>query len=343
MTVNKDINVNSSQPLVSVIVPAFNVADTIDACLQSIVMQSYSNLQIIVIDDGSTDRTNDKIHVWRENDKRITLIHEVNSGLSAARNAGICNADGEYIVFIDSDDIVKPTYVEDLLYPMLQYENVDLTIGGIVTDNPLYHRYEVPSTRAICSGKHYLVDHAVSPALYDVVAWSKMYRLSLAKEICFPVGKIHEDEFTFYRYMYQARNIATIPHAEYCYRFNRFGITGSRPSIHDLDIVEALAERATYYAHHQELHFAVDPTVRRMLSIFATVDKELTESSDKNRRGRQLRTLLRQNYRIYVANLSFTTRVAFIVFCTNPHLFGAVLQGTHPFRHLARPRVSREG
>ncbi|ASW11170.1 glycosyltransferase family 2 protein [Lactobacillus delbrueckii subsp. lactis DSM 20072] len=114
-------------PLVSVIIPVYNVEEYLDKCLNTVIHQNYKNLEIILVDDGSTDNSGDKVDEWAKRDNRIVPLHQNNQGLSAARNMGLDNSHGSWIVFIDSDDYVSENYISTMLQTA-QKDNTDLVI-----------------------------------------------------------------------------------------------------------------------------------------------------------------------------------------------------------------------
>lgn len=116
-------------PLVSVIVPVYNVEKYIDVCIESIINQTYKNIEILLIDDGSTDDSGKKCDLWKNKDKRINVIHKKNSGLGLTRNVGILKSTGKYITFVDSDDELRPEMIEKLVYGINLYHS-DACVGG---------------------------------------------------------------------------------------------------------------------------------------------------------------------------------------------------------------------
>ena len=117
-------------PKISIIVPVYNVEQYLNQCVESIVGQTYQNLEIILVDDGSPDSCPKMCEDWANNDKRIQVIHKLNGGLSDARNAGIDVASGEYLMFVDSDDFIAANMVMDL-YALLNRTNADIACGGV--------------------------------------------------------------------------------------------------------------------------------------------------------------------------------------------------------------------
>lgn len=214
------INQKNNQPLITVIVPVFNSEKYISECLNSIICQSYFNLQIIVIDDGSTDLSGDLCEGFTPMDKRLTVIHQKNSGVSAARNTGLAYATGEYLAFIDSDDYVSADYIQKLYQSISE---ADIAICG-------YHRIEQNSmssriqTDIPASLNHDSLFHYVLCNNYiGGYLWNKLFRTSIINlnHITFDTSlSIGEDMLFISKYLTYARKGIYLSEALYYYRLN---------------------------------------------------------------------------------------------------------------------------
>ena len=198
------------EELISVIVPIYNVEKYLNKCIESIINQSYSNLEIILVDDGSKDSSGIMCDSYILKDKRIKVIHKENGGLSDARNVGIDKAKGEYIVFIDSDDWIDEKMIE-ILYNIIKKNNSDISI----CDYFLAYNEEIQTQKEDIEIIN-LSNIEALKKIYDkdlgvcmIVAWNKLYKRNLFKDdIRYPYGKIHEDEFTTYKLLYKAEKIS---------------------------------------------------------------------------------------------------------------------------------------
>lgn len=237
--------------LITVIVPVYKVEQYLDCCVESIVTQSYHNLEIILVDDGSPDRCGTMCDAWGKKDKRIQVIHKQNGGLSDARNAGIRIAKGEYIVFVDSDDSIAPEMIERL-YKAAQLANAKMALCNVlcVDENGL------PTGESSCSPiqNECLSAEQVLPRFYQekgtfyIVAWNKLYHRNLLCEKTFPVGKWHEDEFVAAQIIWKAERIVCIDYMGYHYVTHRTGsIMSARNDVRHLDALEALLNRYQFY------------------------------------------------------------------------------------------------
>ena len=182
---------NTSSPLVSVIVPIYMVEKYICECVNSIILQSYKNLEIILVDDGSPDRCPEICDEYAKQDSRIKVIHKPNGGLSDARNAGIEIAEGEYLSFVDSDDVIHHEMIEVLMQPLIENKELKMSACQCLyfNDGDIFDTTQEIKPMVI-------IDYNVffTKKLW-VTAWGKIYKKELFREIKYPVGRIHEDEF----------------------------------------------------------------------------------------------------------------------------------------------------
>lgn len=204
-------------PLISIIVPVYKVEPYLRRCLDSIVNQTYTNLEIILVDDGSPDNCPQICDEYATKDKRIVVIHKENGGLSDARNAGLDICKGEYISFVDSDDWVDNRYVEFLLNKA-QKENADIVIGAIekVFDNGEKHA-DPFLKKTLWNHEESVQKIIFEPDLQWTVSWGKIYTRQLFSELRFPYGKIHEDERTSYLLVFKTKKICLVNTVLYSY------------------------------------------------------------------------------------------------------------------------------
>ena len=229
----------NTTPLVSVIVPVYNVRPYLDQCLASIAAQTYANIEAIVVDDGSTDGCAAICDGWAAKDPRFRVIHQQNRGLSAARNAGLNIAQGEYIQFVDSDDYVDPRFTEALLQAAREtgcpcaicgYEN--LRANG--TD------CTIPTAQPIVVSAHDCLQRMLTVRAKDQyrighTAWNRIYRRSLLFEhgIRFPEGRVYEDVWITAPVMHHSVKVALIPDVLY-HKNDRDGSITHDPSEQNL-------------------------------------------------------------------------------------------------------------
>lgn len=238
---------------VSVIVPIYNVQKYLPRCIDSIIKQSYKNLEIILVDDGSTDGSEVVCDRYAQKDSRVIVVHQKNIGLAGARNAGIDISKGEYICFVDSDDYVHPDYVK-YLYKMCQENDCEIGIcyHYITEEDDYYKDIDINSEIEIYSRKEifdrfYTNDHGSI-----VIAWNKIYKRECIGSIRYDVGMIHEDEATTFKFLYNANKIAFGREILYYYYSRSDSITGQAYNIKKLDILKAYENRLVFYREHDE-------------------------------------------------------------------------------------------
>lgn len=194
--------------LVSVIVPVYNVEQFLDNCVESIVGQNYSNLEILLVDDGATDACPQMCDEWAKKDTRIRVIHKSNGGLSDARNAGLAVCTGRYIVFVDSDDYVHPDYVY-YLHQLITENDADLAICEyriVTSDGKVLNRF-ADSKEVVIMDQQQALKEMCDGERFSNSAWAKIYSRDAFCDIRFPVGRLFEDVATTYKLFLKAKTI----------------------------------------------------------------------------------------------------------------------------------------
>ena len=227
-----------TSPLVSVVVPAYNAERYLDRCIESLVGQTHRNLEIIIVDDGSTDATASLCDVWAEKDARIQVIHKGNGGLGSARNAGMRIATGKYIGFVDSDDYVDVEMFGNLAEILEGYPKCDVVKCGVAVE----YTYEVSSAEMKSTQAYFLNpgEGEIRPG-YDIVqgtdvcAVDKLYRAEFLRlnGITFPEGVKNEDEAFFFAVYCRIRNCYYVPQQYYHYLRNPEGIMAKQVNAAD--------------------------------------------------------------------------------------------------------------
>ena len=235
--------------LISVIVPVYKVEKYLDKCVQSIVNQTYKNLEIILVDDGSPDNCGAMCDAWAEKDSRIKVIHKENGGLSDARNAGMAVAAGDWIAFVDSDDWIGPEMYEILLNAAIENE-ADITACDIhLVENGQPLDITTPSGKVYCLTAEEAIGELIQGGGVRAVAWNKLYKRHLLNAELFPVGKSHEDEFFTYRILAKAEKILHIENKLYYY-LQRQGSIMQTFNFRRLDCLDAYLERLEFFRSH---------------------------------------------------------------------------------------------
>lgn len=232
-------------PKISVIVPIYNVEKYLTRCVDSILNQTYKNLEIILVDDGSPDKCGIIADNYQSKDNRIKSVHKKNGGLSDARNYGMRYATGEYVLFVDSDDWLKEEMIE-VLYNLAVENNADIVQSGFYykyDDYLLYDdRYYKEDMKPIKLNKEELMKELVINERVKNFAWGKLYKLNLIKDIPFEKGVLFEDVFWAHKVMDRV-NRYVICHKPMCYYLQRNDSIVSTYTVRSLDIIKGLRIR----------------------------------------------------------------------------------------------------
>ena len=290
-----------NEPLVSVIVPIYNVEKYLCACVDSILSQSHQNLEIILVDDGSPDGCPAICDAYAQQDVRVRVIHQKNGGLSAARNAGIDACRGDYLTFVDSDDLLQERFIE-LLLNACQREQADIAIGEIERVP-----YDTPSEKAsspisetavrcITGRDANFMIYNVSTWTRVITAWGKLYHRFLFEQTRYPMIALHEDEALTYRLLYQSKIIAVCDSAFYYYRSNPASLMNQSFSEKKLLIFPILEERAAFYHEHGEDKLYQD-TILREFYIATQYYVFVSQKMPGNPMAVQLRDWQKRSYR----------------------------------------------
>ena len=207
------------RPKLSVIVPVYKVEPYLQKCIDSILNQTFRDLELILVDDGSPDSCPAICDAAAEKDERVVVLHRKNGGLSAARNAGLMAARSDYIGFVDSDDYIAPEMYEKLYAAMVE-SNAQLAVCSytyVDTKGNVLPKWESP----ILSGGGVLDRVQMMDRLggdrswYYITAWNKLYRRELFENIRFPFGKLHEDEYVVHHVFWACERIVVLPESLY--------------------------------------------------------------------------------------------------------------------------------
>lgn len=258
--------------LVSVVVPIYNVEKYLCQCIDSIIRQTYANIEIILVDDGSPDRCPAICDEYLHKDSRIKVIHKANGGLSDARNAGTKIAQGNYITYIDSDDWVEKRYVEVLLNLIKQY-NAEMSICAAKNVKQREERITKENSKTISLTKKEALEKMLYQDGMDTGAWGRLIKTDIAKRNPFPKGKLFEDLATTYKYMFGCETIVYTNEKLYYYFQNQSSITRSKANEQRLDILPIINTLVTDVVRvYPDLEPAA---MSRKFSVYCYVLKQL--------------------------------------------------------------------
>ncbi len=271
---------SQEKALISIIIPVYKVEKYLEKCIQSVINQTYENLQIILVDDGSPDNCGKICDEYAKKDHRIEVIHKSNGGLSDARNKGLEIAKGEYIGFVDSDDYIEADMYE-VLYNLLKQYNADVSICNFYTvsqgkisiknaDNGIneYNRIEIL--------KEILLDRNIQS-----YAWNKLYKKELFDEIKYPIGKKYEDIGTTFYLLEKCNKVVVTGKSEYYYINRQDSIVNNVTESTITDYIEVIMQRYDYIEENiKELSSYNKDYLKRILETAEKDIKSLNEVGD---------------------------------------------------------------
>lgn len=231
--------------LVTVIIPAYNTEETIVKCVNSVRRQSYLNIEVLIINDGSTDKTLENLEMLSSIDSRIKIISTTNKGISSARNTGILHSKGSHVCFIDSDDCVDEDYVAYLVGLIKKY-NVRMAScqHRVIINGKVKSDMSLSGESSVLSPKKWY-QLVLKRQKVDLSVWGKIYEKSLFENVKYPVGKLFEDTFTTYKLVAESGKIAVGSQAKYDYQIRKDSISHTTFSESSLDLIEATNEMTT--------------------------------------------------------------------------------------------------
>lgn len=233
---------------ISVVIPVYNVEKYLSECLDSVVNQTYKNLQIILVDDGSTDFSGKICDVYAEKDNRITVVHQKNAGAGAAKNTGLELIDGDYFSIIDSDDYIELDMYEKMVNSLEKY-NADIVqclFRNVFVNDSFDRKYKIKGNYPkVLTSKSFLKEY-----LYDwkyAIFANKVFKSSLLKEIRFPVGRKIDDEFFTYKLVCNAKKVVNIDNILYNYRMRKTSVMNENDTDRLIyDRIDCFIERYNY-------------------------------------------------------------------------------------------------
>lgn len=280
--------------LISIIIPIYNVEKYIHRCVDSVMNQTYTDLEIILVDDGSPDNCGEICDEYAMIDNRIKVIHKKNGGLSDARNHGIESATGEWLFFLDSDDWIHPQTIERL-YDAAVKNNVSVSMCAYVQVECESPKVDGSKEAELWTPKELYLRHHVTAT----IACAKLYKIDCFKNIRYPVGKIHEDEFITYRILFAQDRIAFLDQPYYAYFINNEGIMRSKWTPARMTAVDSLEEQCDFFKKMK--------------------DDELIAFSDKNFYLRFVSCHVKATENGYIKEAKQLTRKAFLLTLKSPH------------------------
>ncbi len=310
--------------LVSVIVPVYNVEQYLEKCIDSIINQTYKNLEIILIDDGSTDSSGKICDSYAVRDRRINVIHQKNGGLAMVRNIGISAATGEFIMFVDSDDYIDIETVQ-FLYEQSKKYCADISICGFKyadTKSSVWDGEPVTINEGIVSKRDFWEHFYSDTRIFYVTLWAKLFRRSVWNGVSLPVGKLHEDEFAVYHLIENANTIAVSKKPLYYYVQSDSSIIRAKFTVRNLNAAEAMLLRCGLFTEKQEFDLAEKSLTMAMYNITRGLELLKEPSKSDKEYIRELKKDFRMRYKkLLFKRTALLPKIKCGIFALNAKLF----------------------
>lgn len=314
---------------ISIIVPVFNLEKLLPNCINSILSQTFTDFELILVNDGSTDKSGEICDKYAKHDKRIEVIHKSNGGVSSARNAGLEVAKGDYIGFVDSDDYINK-YMFEILYSRAIRYSSDMVLCSYKKVYEYENHHVTKNTVEVGREQHFTNLGALKQMYEDkskyiayVVPWNKIYKKHLFEGIKYREGNIYDDETVAHKLLYQSNKITVISSKLYFYYQRKGSQMNSTFHIKRFDKIFALHERAFYFKECKEADL-FQKALKHYMDMFfwyyylaknnlTNIDKELV--AVKRTIDKSLLDLL------IIKKLGWKQKLMCILFCVNPNLF----------------------
>ena len=244
----------NSLPLVSIVIPVYNVESLIERCVLSVLNQTYGNLQIVLVDDGSTDTSGSICERLAMKDARVEVIHTTNGGLSAARNAGMKLARGAWVAFVDSDDMIGESHIENLLNAVEKRRGkVVVAVTGSnpvsIADSHIKSAARCPLSFKVLDATEAIAVSVTEKAAFASHAWGKLYPEEVFPLLEYPVGRYFEDQFVTYKIFLAADCIVYEDADDYGYTVDRDASISNSSYLHRLDYLSAISDLCQDFGH----------------------------------------------------------------------------------------------
>ncbi len=309
--------------MISVLVPVYNVEKYLRRCLDSILRQTFTDYEIVLVDDGSTDQSGALCDEYAAKHACIRVIHQKNAGLAQVRNVSIAAARGEYITFVDSDDAIEPTYLEVLMRD-LQETGADISICSWSEINDDGVRTEITWDHKEDGFQIWTAQQAVKLLLYqkgiDNNTWGKLYTRAVLQDVAFPAGRVYEDIATTYQILMKGKRICYRPEALYLYTSNTSGISQSAFTPRRMDLID-MAE-GMYADIERRFPDYLRAARARLLRAYIHVYLQIPDLADFKAYQNRVFTGIRKHCRAVAGDPEAKrgTRMAALLACIHPVL-----------------------
>lgn len=296
-------------PVISVIVPVYNVEKYLHRCVDSILVQTFTDFELILVDDGSPDNCGIICDEYAEKDNRIHVIHKENGGLSDARNAGIdwtfVNSSSEWITFIDSDDWVHPNYLKDLFESRNVLEGCKL----VICKHFVSHGEDISYNDSFSKWIYEPDEFRSELAEYATCSVAKLYKKELFDTIRFPVGRLNEDVFTIYKLIFSVNKLVFIDVDLYAYYQRESSIMRSNWTSKKLDALDAFNEQIQFFYNQGHIKSYKRAIIAYANTVIDQINNCQEYGTDDKNAPKMLKKLLRKHMRKYKKEKVFSIKL----------------------------------
>ena len=313
-----------NKELISIIVPIYNVEKYLEECIESLILQDYENTEIILVDDGSQDKSSTICDEYSKKHSNIKTYHKENGGLSDARNYGIKKSNGQYICFVDSDDFVKPDYISSM-YNNLKKHNVQISACGYshyYSDKKIVNRNFQNIERKYDKDDAQIYLNLIG--YFNVAAWNKLYNKNLFDDIEFPKGKKSEDMFIMYKLIEKSGNIYYSSEEKYLYRQREGSITKNNTI--NTDCIEASKQVYTYFKNKNRkkvLPYAAQLIAFSTIGVYNAI---LCRNGNKTEMKELRKTVIEIKKDLTYNKLSKSRKIQLYIFLHNAFIYNIIFK-----------------
>lgn len=317
---------SSKNPIISIIVPIYKVEKYLSSCIDSILNQTFTDFELILVNDGSPDNCPQICEEYKEKDSRIIVIHKENGGVSSARNAGLDIAKGEYIGFVDPDDTIDNKMYQ-VLYEVIEREKADVAVCDFYlvneqTGDKILNLTGGNSTKIQIFDNLTVLKKFYEQEAYFIVPWNKLYKRNIFNNLKYPLGLIYEDEYIAHRVFHKVDKVVCIPEYLYYYLQRKTSILGGSSNIKKADKVLAKLDRIHYYKQHNLedlMHRANKDFIDLFFWSYSCIRREEKYNHFKLK---EMRNYYRKNYKDFIRGsyTSFREKIVLTIFFISPRI-----------------------
>lgn len=330
--------------LISIIVPVYNVEKYLQRCIESLISQTYKNIEIILVNDGSTDNSGEICRAYAQKYKNIVLIEKENEGISVARNTGIEIAKGSYISFVDSDDYIQNIFIERL-YNLCKKNNSEVAICDFERtqqNNLNFTLLDQTGDEKVSTPEEMMFRCCNKNKTKETLAWNKLYKKELFSDIRYPKGRIYEDLATTHKVLYKANLISECNDKMYAYYMSDNSITRKKYSLRHFECENmAQNERLEFFKNTGNIELYNKALISIQRNRIANYCKCCLELADCKEEQNNLLTIIRRDEKKIRnwKNMDFQDKILFALFRISPMLCVKILW---PF-YMKRERKRLKG